>query len=193
MHSLLYNRKYTYNVKEYQTSPQQFNQYYEFVRTQSNMQTFFRIEGTTNKNVKFLVHFLAGSGDDIKFGKREAEKLLIHMQSENIKHLFLVVFAPITTYAMQVLQDGCTLEVWNLNQCLSDYIHQFTNPVHRKLSTKEKKQFYQELSVGGAQLPKMNVGCPTARYWDFQAGDVVEIERKTHAGIAIEKRVVKIS
>ena len=50
-------------------------------------------------------------------------------------------------------------------------------PKHTKLSTKEANSIFKEMGVTRATLPIINLNDPISRYYNYEIGDVIEIER----------------
>ena len=140
-------------------------------------------------DVKFLVHFLC-SVSDMSFGKTAASALVNSMRAKGCMWLFLVTVSGITTYATRELQAFCPFEAWPMRMCLMPAVTHYTFPAHRLLAPREKKEFYAKWKVSQAQMPRMQVSDPVARYYGFVPGDVVEIQRRTFAGTVPAYRVV---
>lgn len=143
--------------------------------------------GTTK--VKFLVHFLP-SVADISFGKTTAVELIKCMREHGYQWLFLVTVSGLTTYAARELQASCAFETWPMKTCLSRLNTHFTVPPFRRLTLKEKKDFFAKWRVSQAQVSRMQVTDPTAKFYGFVPGDVVQIRRRTFVGCVDAYRVI---
>lgn len=143
--------------------------------------------GTTK--VKFLVHFLP-SAADISFGKTPAVELIQYMRENGYQWLFLVTVSGLTTYATRELQASCAFETWPMKTCLSRLNTHFTVPPHRRLSPKEKKDFFAKWRVSQAQVSRMYVTEKIAKFYGYVPGDVIEIQRRTFVGCVLAYRVV---
>jgi DNA-directed RNA polymerase subunit H (RpoH/RPB5) len=207
LRGLLKDRRYSYAIRAYQTDKDAFMQLYTSVRHTGGFADYFRIEGTfvprvqpgqpaaktskgRRKPSNFLVHF-APIMSDTTFGKRPAEGLIEYMAEHDITRLFLVSPTMITAQGKQVLAAAVTVEYWPMLACLSEAELHYTVPRCRRLSVKEKRAFYAAKTLTHSNMSRMLVSERVARYWDFQPGDLIDIERQTHVGILQgEKRVV---
>lgn len=194
MIDMLKDRGYSFGVQRYQTSLPLFLKYYNAVRNQPNLAENFRITGTlpargARKKGKFLVQFLP-SASDISFGKKNALALAKVIEEAGFTHVFLVTVAAVTMYASQVLKETCQLEVWDMLTCLSRFHRHYLTPRCRRLTNKEKKDFYQSWRLSQQQMPRMLVSDKLSRYWGFQPGDLIEIYKASHIGYYRDYRVV---
>jgi DNA-directed RNA polymerase subunit H (RpoH/RPB5) len=128
---------------------------------------------------------------DASFGKQQAESVIAYMHANGISRLFLVTGSPVTPPAQKLLESAVHVEYWPVTACLSAAESHQTVPRCRKLTAREKRDFYAQNGLSAANLPRMLVTDRMSKYWDFVPGDVVELERHTHVGVVKgEMRVV---
>ena len=133
----------------------------------------------------------SNGGADASFGKQQAEALIAYMHANNILRLFLVTGSSVTAPAQKLLERAVHVEYWPVAACLSCAETHQTVPKCRRLTPREKKQFYAHNGISAVNLPRMLVNDRMSKYWGFVPGDVVELQRKTHVGIVKgEMRVV---
>lgn len=162
-------------------------------------------KATTTTTTTFVVNYVFGyeptatpghmiSCGSGKFGKKEASMIVEASKPVKAGRLFLVTAAAITPYALRELEANIpAVEVWPLLTCLSDYPRNFLVPCHRRLSLHQRKALYNKQRVSQAELPRLLVTDPVARYWGYQPGDVIEIMQATHVGYVPTYRVVTCS
>jgi len=113
------------------------------------------------------------------------------MAANDISWLFLVTGSSVTAPAQKLLERAVHVEYWPVAACLSCAETHQTVPACRRLTAREKKEFYAQNGISAANLPRMLVTDRMSKYWGFVPGDVVELHRKTHVGIVKgEMRVV---
>lgn len=131
------------------------------------------------------------SSSEASFGKQQAEAVLAYMRTNNITRLLLVTGSAVTAPAQKLLESAVHVEYWPVIACLSCAETHCTVPKCRRLTTREKKEFYAKHGIAATNLPRMLLADRMSRYWDFQVGDLVEFARLTHVGVVRgEVRVV---
>ena len=134
---------------------------------------------------------ISSSSSESSFGKQQAEVVLAYMRTNNITRLLLVTGSAVTAPAQKLLESAVHVEYWPIIACLSCAETHCTVPKCRRLTTREKKEFYAKHGIAATNLPRMLLADRMSRYWDFQVGDLVEFARLTHVGVVRgEVRVV---
>ena len=102
------------------------------------------------------------------------------MHNEDVKRAVLVINGKFNNFARQTLADLSgllTVEHFLENELLVDITEHELVPEHVVLSDDEKAALLARYKLKEAQLPRIQIGDPVARFYGMTRGQVVKIIR----------------
>lgn len=132
--------------------------------------------------------------DDLKIGVKNLRTYLDRMKADNVRRAILVARNPLTPSAKVAVREIASkflLEVFldeDLVVNIKNHIHV---PEHQVLTPEEKKALLAQYNLKDAQLPRMRIIDPIARYYGLRVGQIVKIIRcEETAGRYVTYRIV---
>jgi DNA-directed RNA polymerase I, II, and III subunit RPABC1 len=121
-------------------------------------------------------------------------RIITRMLRESVKRAILVISGKFSNFAKQTLAEvggDLTIEHFLENELLVDITEHELVPEHVVLSDAEKAALLARYKLKEAQLPRIQLGDPVARFFGMQRGQVVKIIRPSEtAGRYVTYRVV---
>ncbi|KAI8465936.1 MAG: RNA polymerase [Monoraphidium minutum] len=120
--------------------------------------------------------------DASKVGVKEIKDMSEKMKEEAVHRAILVVAQNLTPFARSVVADmqgKQVMEVFTEAELLVNITKHTLVPSHRILSPEEKATLLARYKVKEAQLPRIQLSDPVARYYGLQRGQVVRIVRSS--------------
>lgn len=117
-----------------------------------------------------------------KVGVKEIKEASERMREEAVQRAILVVAQNLTPFARSVVADmqgKQAMEVFTEAELLVNITRHVLVPPHRVLSQDEKETLLKRYKVKEAQLPRIQLSDPVARYYGLQRGEVVRIVRSS--------------
>mmetsp|Transcript_1221 Transcript_1221/g.3393 ORF Transcript_1221/g.3393 Transcript_1221/m.3393 type:complete len:208 (-) Transcript_1221:210-833(-) len=133
--------------------------------------------------------------EDAKVGIRPIRKYCDKMQEEHVTRAILVVQDAMTSHAKQALKETITLglhmEHFQEAELLVNITEHTLVPKHMVMSDEEKRELLKRYKLKDAQLPRIQLADPVARYYGMTRGQVVKIVRPSEtAGRYVTYRLV---
>lgn len=160
-------------------------------------------DGGGREKFVILVHKVNDPGQQLivffpeenkRVGVKPIRMLAEKMDEKKIQEAIFVVRQPLTSLArtaMQELQSKMTLEVFHENELMVNITQHELVPKHQPMSQEEKDAVLERYKLKAAQLPRIQVHDPVARYFGLKKEQVVRIIRPSEtAGKYITYRLV---
>eukprot|EP00271_Cylindrocystis_brebissonii_P001096 TRINITY_DN1134_c0_g1_i1.p1 TRINITY_DN1134_c0_g1~~TRINITY_DN1134_c0_g1_i1.p1 ORF type:complete len:204 (+),score=48.74 TRINITY_DN1134_c0_g1_i1:357-968(+) len=132
--------------------------------------------------------------DDPKVGVKAIKTYVERMKSNNVSRAIMVVQQNLTPFAKSCVQEMAPkylLEIFQEVELLVNINKHILVPKHEVMTPAEKAALLLRYTVKEAQLPRMQLSDPVARYFGLQRGQVVRITRPSEtAGKYITYRYV---
>jgi len=132
--------------------------------------------------------------DEAKVGVKTIKNYCEKMKDQGVQRALIVVQQALTSFARQALMEMAPkykLEQFTETELLVNITEHQLVPKHNKLTPDERKQLLQRYKLTPAQLPRMQVSDPVARYFGLERGEVVKIVRASEtAGRYVTYRLV---
>ncbi|GMH03317.1 hypothetical protein Nepgr_005156 [Nepenthes gracilis] len=132
--------------------------------------------------------------DGVKVGVQTLRAYTELMKSENVFKAILVVQQSMSSYALSCLSAIAAkfhIQVFQETELLVNKTEHVLVPEHQPLTDQEKEALLQRYTVSLAQLPRIQVTDPIAKYYGLMRGQVVRIIRPSEtAGQYITYRCV---
>mmetsp|Transcript_11265 Transcript_11265/g.38402 ORF Transcript_11265/g.38402 Transcript_11265/m.38402 type:complete len:152 (-) Transcript_11265:278-733(-) len=133
--------------------------------------------------------------DEAKVGIKPIRKYVEKMHQEMVDRAILVVQEAMTSHAKQALKEtivlGFHMEHFQEAELLVNITEHVLVPKHVVMTDEEKKELLRRYKLKEAQLPRIQVADPIARYYGMSRGEVVKIIRPSEtAGRYVTYRLV---
>lgn len=129
-----------------------------------------------------------------KLGKKEIDRYLLQMRTEEVKRAILVLQQQPTSFASQIinrLSDELTLEVFLDHELMVNITQHELVPQHEVLDDDQKKALLSRYKLKETQLPRILKTDAVARYYGLKRGQVVKVIRPSEtAGRYVTYRMV---
>jgi DNA-directed RNA polymerase I, II, and III subunit RPABC1 len=129
-----------------------------------------------------------------KLGKKEIDRYLLQMRTEEVKRAILVLQQQPTSFASQIinrLSDELTLEVFLDHELMVNITQHELVPQHEVLNDDQKKALLARYKLKETQLPRILKTDAVARYYGLKRGQVVKVIRPSEtAGRYVTYRMV---
>ena len=116
------------------------------------------------------------------------------MREDNVKSAILVVNGKFSNFAKQSLAElgpALTIEHFRDEELMVDITEHELVPQHQLLRPDEKDKLLARYKLKEAQLPRIQLGDPIARFYGLKRGEVVKITRPSEtAGRYVTYRIV---
>ncbi|KAE9462893.1 hypothetical protein C3L33_05200, partial [Rhododendron williamsianum] len=129
-----------------------------------------------------------------KVGCSVMKECVLKMDTEKVSRAILVIQHGLTPQAKAVIGEVAKkyrMETFQDSELLVNINEHELVPKHEVLTSKEENELLEKYKVKRAQLPRMLVTDPIARYFGLKMGQIVKITRKSEtAGTYITYRCV---
>mmetsp|Transcript_24020 Transcript_24020/g.60104 ORF Transcript_24020/g.60104 Transcript_24020/m.60104 type:complete len:207 (+) Transcript_24020:49-669(+) len=115
------------------------------------------------------------------------------MEQKQVKRAIIVLVGGLTSMAKQALTSvpDCLLEHFTEEELLVNITEHQLVPRHELLTPEGKQELLSKYKLKEAQLPRIQLNDPVARYYGLQRGEVVKITRPSEtAGKYVTYRLV---
>lgn len=111
-----------------------------------------------------------------KINNDRVQEYILRMRNENFTHAIIVYNDSVTSTAQKVIDDlkGIRIELFQRKSLRYNITKHRLVPKHTLLTKVEMKDFKERF---GIKIPILLYNDPIARFYDFQRGDIVKIER----------------
>ena len=157
------------------------------LRDPAHLQPIFPKRGAEDQTI--IVFFATKN----KTGMKDVEAYIKQMQKAGIPQALLIIRDSITPSARQGLTVDAdyTLELFTESELLVNITKHKLVPKHKLLTPAQKFELLDTYKLQDAQLPRMLITDPVARYYGLVRGQVVRIQRPSEtAGTYITYRIV---
>lgn len=175
------DRRYAVDESAFQMTLDQFREQYGDVpdRSQLSMK-FYRppspVDGKVDPHDTLLVAFAT----EPKVGVKSLRDLCARMHDEAIPRAIFVLMDGMTPFARSELRASpFRIEEFREIDLRINITHHRRVPAHRLIGNKETRALLQMYRIRKAQLPRLPVTDPVARYYGFKPGQVVRIVRRS--------------
>lgn len=112
-----------------------------------------------------------------KINNDRVQEYILQMRNENLTHAIIVYNDAVTSTAQKVIDElkGLRIELFQRNSLRYNITKHRLVPTHSLLTKSEMKSFKEQF---GTKIPIILYNDPIARFFDFQRGDIVKVERK---------------
>lgn len=134
----------------------------------------------TSKKDDMTDQIFAFFSDEQTIGVKQIRAILDKMENVNVSRSIVVVHGGITPYAKQVLaqaQPKIHMEQFKEDELLVNITEHELVPSHQLLTQEEKLALLKRYKLKQAQLPRIQLVDPVARYYGLARGQVVKIIR----------------
>ena len=172
------DRNYFISKEKQSPSPQHISEL--FIQWQQN-QGFFILLNHRTENHHLLIYF---KNEQKQIHKDDIKEFLVKMNKQKIKRGIIVSNNSLSTICKKLLTTmkvdyGYFVEHFVVEDLLINITKHSLVPKHVKASEEEKKLVLKKYRAKVAQMPKILVGDPVARYLGLRRGDMVKIYRKS--------------
>jgi DNA-directed RNA polymerase subunit H (RpoH/RPB5) len=182
---MLQRRGYTVPDSEiYDMTFPQFKTYLLKKFEDANESPFFLLNSEITTPTKLLVWYFPTIGKDVPI--QDIYDLISYITDEKgqtklFTHLLLISDQKLGSKSGQRLDEftNFTLEHFRYDELMYDPTSHFLASKHTRLSNQERKEFYKVNNVTPSQLPQIYDNDPISKYYNYQVGDLIFIERST--------------
>jgi len=186
---MLNDRGYSVDENEMNMTKQQFID--RFGMNLKREDLFIQVENRDDASDRIFVSFPEVSK---KVGCSVLKETVGRMQTLNVSRAILVIEQGLTPQAKQVISEAAKnyrIETFQDSELLVNISQHKLVPKHEVLTANEVRELLKKYKVINAQLPRMLVTDPIARYFGLKIGQVVRIHRPSEtAGTYITYRCV---
>jgi DNA-directed RNA polymerase I, II, and III subunit RPABC1 len=112
-----------------------------------------------------------------KINNDRVQEYILKMRNDNFTHAIIIYNDAVTSTAQKVIDElkGMRIELFQKKTLRYNITKHRLVPTHSLLTKSEMKTFKEEY---GTKIPIILYNDPVARFFDFQRGDIVKVERK---------------
>mmetsp|Transcript_72335 Transcript_72335/g.172393 ORF Transcript_72335/g.172393 Transcript_72335/m.172393 type:complete len:211 (-) Transcript_72335:171-803(-) len=193
VHTMLHDRGYQVAETFLKENKEEFEAAWKQVQQEGGGRERFIIlvHKKTNPDQQLIVFF---PEENKRVGVKPIRILAEKMDEKKIKEAILVVKQPLTPLAKTAVVEAMSnmrIEVFHENELIVNITQHELVPKHVPLTEEEKQQLLNRYKMKPAQLPRMQLNDPIARYFGMQREQVVKIIRASEtAGRYVTYRLV---
>eukprot|EP00210_Caulerpa_lentillifera_P000737 g714.t1 len=162
------------------------SQYGTDVRRDTLTQIFHKPQDHTDQ---IFVYFV----EDQKVGVNTVKSLFDKMKAENVRRAIMVIIGKLSAFvksSLSQMESEYKVEVFQEKELLVNITKHALVPEHSVLTKNEKETLLQQYKLTEAQLPRILLTDPIARYFGLEKGQVVKIIRSSEtAGRYVTYRI----
>jgi DNA-directed RNA polymerase I, II, and III subunit RPABC1 len=181
---MLKDRRYFVSYEEIEMSFEKFQEFYRDIRHKKELN--ITSSHLFNLNDRIMIFFVEHDGEKDKLINKSILSCYGMMQEKQVYRSIIILPSKLNSRASKYLQslhdviNGLiVIETFEESELIVNITEHILVPIHQLLTNEEKNDVLRRYKVKEAQLPRIQIKDPVAKYLGLVRGDVVRIIRQS--------------